>query len=152
MKAKTALEKGLPPWPSDGNPLTAVDESLIMEFIKTGNKAQSYRKFYPYDDRVMSPVNYFRLPLVIQFLKDYAADLPINDAVVDEKLLDIINNSKDQRSVIAAVKEYNRLRTRIIDTIAVAKYDFDTSKLSDGDLDTIVAAMIKKSEEKDGTS
>lgn len=147
MKKSTRKALGIPIWPTNGIPIRPKDENVILEFIKTGNKTESYRKFYTTDKKSMSPIQYFRLPLVVNFLKEYCADLPHNDSVVDDKLLQIITTSQDEKSVVAAIKEYNRIRSRIIETISINKNDFDTSKLTDSDLESIVSAMIKKTQE-----
>ena len=56
----------------------------------------------------------------------------LNDLHVDKQLLFIINQHSDMSSKIAAIKEYNKLKNRIINRMEHTVYDLQ--KLTDDDL------------------
>jgi hypothetical protein len=143
MTPKNRIAKGLPRWPTNGLPLDETDELVIQEFVRTGKKYIAYKKYFPNDNRTMSPINYFSLPLVDQRLKDYANSLCSFDAVIDSKLIDIITDEQDKNTVVAAIKEYNKLRNRIVESVSI-KTTYDTSKLTDEELTKLVTTMMKK--------
>lgn len=54
---------------------------------------------------------------VCEYINDLLSDGGLNDQFVDKQLLFLINQHEDKKAKINAIREYNKLKQRIIDKI-----------------------------------
>lgn len=108
---------------------------VIYEFINTGQKRPSYRKFFGDEPSSSSIYRWYAKPEVKKKILEIGQELEIYDTVCDKVLLNIITD-KDafNRDKIQAIKVWNDLRDRTHTTIKLeteTKLDFKNVKTED---------------------
>lgn len=117
-----------------------------------GNGVQSYASAYNFDltdaraynsaksaaSRLLTNVN------VLRRINDLLDTAGFNDANVDKQLLMLISQSADFHAKLGAIKEYNKLKTRIIDKV---QHDF-TAPIATIEIVPVDPASVKKQREQ----
>lgn len=146
----TCTKAQLYQWECDGEkkmPVTKREEKVLRDFVKTGSKVGAFKaefgdNVYKNDMSIYQWYNNTRQTIALQTISE---ELKHFDAVVDEKLLDVILNSPDYKARVMAISEYNKLQARIKSTIQVdLNSQIELSQLSDNELESIVAKMMSR--------
>jgi len=90
-----------------------------------GNGVQTYIEVYEpnqskpnwYKNACSSASEMLSNPKVFKRINELLSDEGLNDAFVDKQLLFVISQHDDKSSKVAAIREYNKLRARIIEKI-----------------------------------
>ena len=108
-----------------------------------GNGVQSYLEAYNpsrknpnwYDIACISASNLLGVPKVFNRINELLEIGGLNDVAVDKQLSFVIHQHKDTSSKVAAIREYNKLRQRIISKMDVTSggkpiplFDYTTNK------------------------
>lgn len=92
-----------------------------------GHGVQCYATAYEYDLEEKGAYNVCRSgasenltkPDILSYIRDLFEDKDLNDTVVDNELAFVIKQNADFGSKVAAIKEYNQLKFRIIKKLEV---------------------------------
>ena len=114
----------------DGKDLTEQQE-LFCEFYATdteffGNGVKSYMKAYPDSDYASARTGAYRLltnAYILARINELLEDMALNDAFVDKQIAMLITQNADWSAKMAAIKEYNALKSRITKKIEVSTPD-----------------------------
>lgn len=90
-----------------------------------GNGVQTYIEVYEpdkskpnwYKNACSSASEMLSNPKVFKRINELLSDEGLNDAFVDKQLLFVIGQHEDKSAKVAAIREYNKLKTRITDKI-----------------------------------
>lgn len=121
--------------------LTEKEIAIVYEFVDNGNRRKSYRKISK-DKKITDTQIYqfFKRKDVKDFIKEIGSNFDNYDTVCDKKLLAIINDPcSSGKNVIAAIKEWNTLRNRIVQTIQLYQTEeIDFKNLNDENLEKLI--------------
>lgn len=124
--------------------LTDRDFEVIQAFIDGKNRRKAYRSVYT-EQRISdsSIYNWFRLPKVVNKLKEYEMQLDNYNVVCDKVLLDVITGEMtSNRDKVSAIKLWSDLRNRITTKV---KIESDTNvsfgTVSDENLEKIIKEL-----------
>lgn len=124
--------------------LTDRDFEVIQAFIDGKNRRKAYRSVYT-EQRISdsSIYNWFRLPKVVNKLKEYEMQLDNYNVVCDKVLLDVITGEMtSNRDKVSAIKLWSDLRNRITTKV---KIENDTNvsfgTVSDENLEKIIKEL-----------
>lgn len=93
------------------------------EFFANGTQSyiEAYRldrkKTKDYKNAMASAYELLRKPEIINRINELLESGGLNDTFVDKQLIFVISQSYDLSSKVAAIKEYNKLKARIIDKV-----------------------------------
>lgn len=124
--------------------LTDRDFEVIQAFINGKNRRKAYRSVYT-EQRISdsSIYNWFRLPKVVNKLKEYEMQLDNYNVVCDKVLLDVITGEMtSNRDKVSAIKLWSDLRNRITTKVKIesdANVSFGT--VSDENLEKIIKEL-----------
>lgn len=124
--------------------LTDRDFEVIQAFIDGKNRRKAYRSVYT-EQRISdsSIYNWFRLPKVVNKLKEYEMQLDNYNVICDKVLLDVITGEMtSNRDKVSAIKLWSDLRNRITTKV---KIESDTNvsfgTISDENLEKIIKEL-----------
>lgn len=141
-------------------------QKLFCELFVTkeffGNGVQAYIEAYnvdtskkgSYDAARVSASRLLTNANILKFINGLLDDAGLNDIHVDKQLLFLITQNADYSSKVAAIREYNKLKARIVTKHEVAgnieiQDAIDYSKLSESTLRELLSAC-KSNENKAG--
>ncbi len=133
------------------NPADSLNEKQLLfcrlyvsrEFY--GNGTLSYCEAYGFDPSDIKQYNSARHsashllnnPNISQHINNLLEEGGLNDSHIDKRLLFLINQNEDKGTALGAIKEYNKLKQRIIEKIEMNQTGIDVKKLSDETLKAI---------------
>jgi phage terminase small subunit len=106
-------------------------QELFCEYYATdteffGNGVKSYMKVYPdssYAAARASASTFLTNPNILVRINELLEDMALNDAFVDKQIAMLITQNADWGAKMAAIKEYNALKSRITKKIEVSTPD-----------------------------
>jgi len=126
--------------------LTDTEIKIIYDFVDSGNRKLSYRKFITIPATDYQIYTWYKRKEVNEFIKSIGSDLEIFDTVCDKKLLNIINDTQsNDRDKIAAIKVWNDLRKRTFLQVKIDEVNsLDFTDMSDDNLALLVSKIVAK--------
>lgn len=109
----------------DRTPLPSIQQEMFCQYFISetefyGNGIQSYARAY---DVQITPFNYDMIkarcarllmtPVVIKRISDLLTEDGFNDQHADKHLLFLMTQNMDMRSKLGAIREYNKLKSRV---------------------------------------
>lgn len=124
--------------------LTDKDFEVIQAFIDGKNRRKAYRSVYT-EQRISdsSIYNWFRLPKVVNKLKEFEIQLDNYNVVCDKVLLDVITgvDTKD-KDKISAIKLWADLRNRITTKVQIqTDANISFGSVDDENLENIIKGL-----------
>lgn len=124
--------------------LTDKDFEVIQAFIGGMHRRDAYRSVYV-GQRISdsSIYNWFRLPKVVNKLKEYEMQLDNYNVVCDKVLLDVITgNDTSNRDRVSAIKLWADLRNRITTKVKIeSDSNISFGTISDENLEKIIKEL-----------
>lgn len=124
--------------------LSEMDFDVIQAFIGGMHRRDAYRSVYK-DQKISdsSIYNWFRLPKVVNKLKEYEMQLDNYNVVCDRVLLDVITGDDvKNRDKIAAIKLWADLRNRITTNVKIeSDSNISFGTVSDENLEKIIREL-----------
>lgn len=107
-----------------------------------GNGVQSYLEVYSgeaeeeitYDTAKSNAHRLLTNAYILEYINSMLDEAGLNDAFVDKQLLFLINQNAEFPSKIAAIKEYNKLKQRIVEKSELVVKKKDLSNFTDDEL------------------
>lgn len=128
--------------------LSPKEIKVLYEFVDTGLKRPSYRKFFGEKPSSSSIYRWYQKPEVKKMILQIGQDLEIYDTVCDKVLLNIITDKEaENRDKISAIRTWNDLRNRTHTTIKLeTQSTLDFSNVKTEDLEKMVELIMDNGE------
>ena len=127
--------------------LTDKDFEVIQAFIDGKHRRKAYRSVYT-GQRISdsSIYNWFRLPKVVNKLKEYEMQLDNYNVVCDKVLLDVITGDMtSNRDKVSAIKLWADLRNRITTKVQIqSDTNVSFGTVSDENLEKIIRELTNE--------
>ncbi len=127
--------------------LTDKDFEVIQAFIDGKDRRKAYRSVYT-GQRISdsSIYNWFRLPKVVNKLKEYEMQLDNYNVVCDKVLLDVITGDMtSNRDKVSAIKLWADLRNRITTKVQIqSDTNVSFGTVSDENLEKIIRELTNE--------
>lgn len=124
--------------------LTERDFEVIQAFIDGKNRRKAYRSVYTEQKISDSSIyNWFRLPKVVNKLKEYEMQLDNYNVVCDKVLLDVITGPlTSNRDKVSAIKLWADLRNRITTKVQIqSDANINFGSIDDENLEKIIKSL-----------
>lgn len=125
--------------------LTEKDFEVIQAFIDGMHRRDAYRSVYKDQSISDSSIyNWFRLPKVVNKLKEYEMQLDNYNVVCDKVLLDVITGPMtSNRDKVSAIKLWADLRNRITTKVHIeSDTNVSFGTVSDENLEKIIKELV----------
>lgn len=124
--------------------LTERDFEVIQAFIDGMHRRDAYRSVYTEQKISDSSIyNWFRLPKVVNKLKEYEMQLDNYNVVCDKVLLDVITGPlTSNRDKVSAIKLWADLRNRITTKVQIqSDANINFGSIDDENLEKIIKSL-----------
>jgi len=123
-----------------GPDLTEEEELVIQKFIQGMTRLNAYRSVFNISLADKTIYNWFKLPKVQNYLKEYESSLADYNVVTDEVLIEIFTNrNNSNKDKIAAIKLWADIRNRIKNVVKIESEEtINIGEINDKELEKII--------------